>query len=117
MMAPRLFRLAFVAAILVLSIALLAPSHRLPSEVELLSDKAWHVLAFALFALIARLALVRASFLALFLGLVAFSGAMEVLQATMNLGRRGEWIDLVANAIGVAIGLAAGRALYAVLRA
>jgi VanZ family protein len=38
-------------------------------------------------------------------GLIAFSGLMEILQGVMHNGRDAEWLDLVANMLGVTTGL------------
>ena len=38
-------------------------------------------------------------------GLIAFSGLMEILQGVMHNGRDAEWLDLVANTLGVTTGL------------
>ena len=36
---------------------------------------------------------------------VAIGGLIELLQGAMGLGRDAEWLDLVADALGVALGL------------
>lgn len=40
---------------------------------------------------------------------LALGGAIEVLQATMGLGRTGDWRDLLADGLGVAAALFASR--------
>jgi hypothetical protein len=36
---------------------------------------------------------------------VAIGGVIELLQGAMGLGRDAEWLDLVADTLGVALGL------------
>jgi VanZ family protein len=38
--------------------------------------------------------------------LLVFGAGVEVAQATMNLGRSGDWRDMIANSVGIAAGLA-----------
>ncbi len=42
-----------------------------------------------------------------FIAPVLFSGAMEVAQATLTVNRQGDWMDFLANSIGVIAGGAA----------
>ena len=70
-----------------------------------LSDKVLHVVAFALLALWFSGQFSRRSFVGLAAGLLAFGGLVEVLQG-MTTYRSAEWLDLTADAGGIAIGLA-----------
>jgi len=38
-------------------------------------------------------------------GLIALGGAIEIAQGVMRLGREAEWLDFLANSLGVSIGL------------
>ena len=44
---------------------------------------------------------------------IAFSGAIELMQAYLTVHRSGDWLDFAANAVGVVLASAAG---YLVLR-
>ena len=48
----------------------------------------------------------RRDYPALIFALVLFGGAIELLQASMGFGRRAEWMDLLADAAGIIIGIA-----------
>ena len=96
---PRLRHAAFwlcVAAVLVL--ALLPATAPLPSTGW---DKANHALAFGVMALLGRWAY-RRSTAALVLGLFAYGGLIEALQA-LTPDRSSEWGDWLADCIGMAL--------------
>ena len=78
------------------------------------SDKLVHALLFAALALTGRLAGIRARPLAL--GLLAYAGVSEVLQAVLPIDRDGDWHDALADLLGAAIGLACAGVLRRVLR-
>jgi VanZ family protein len=85
----------------------------LPEVPFTLRDKVLHLLAFAL--LILPMTLVdpgRALRLAPVC--IAFGAAIEVIQPTF--GRGAEWLDLLADALGVGLGLGAGWVLRAAFR-
>jgi VanZ family protein len=87
---------------------------RPPSAADTGWDKLNHVLAFAgpCFAGLAALPqATRHAAMRLALGLVAWGGALELLQTRLP-PRSGEWADLLADAVGVAL----GAALYALAR-
>lgn len=80
-----------------------------PSAADTGWDKLNHVLAFAgpMFAgLAARGRPTRAEALGLGLALLAWGGALELLQGLMP-PRSAEWADWFADAVGVAVGAAA----------
>jgi VanZ family protein len=82
---------------------------RPPSAADTGWDKLNHVLAFAGPCFAGLAALPRATRLAalrLTLGLVAWGGMLELLQTQLP-PRSGEWADLLADAVGVAVGAAA----------
>jgi VanZ family protein len=53
--------------------------------------------------------LARARHGLLFIALFAYGALIEVLQGLLPTGRTAEWQDLVANALGIALGLALAR--------
>src|SRR5205085_1959428 len=103
---PRPARLAlYTLAVAILLWLCLAPSNELPQPG--IGDKwqhsvAWMVLTVTGLALSSWRPRAIAAF-ALALGV-----AVEILQATMGLGRDGDWRDLVADAAGIAVGQALG---------
>ena len=70
-----------------------------------LSDKVLHIVAFARLALWFAGQFSPRSYVGLAAGLVAFGGLIEILQG-MTTYRSAEWLDLTADAGGIAIGLA-----------
>ena len=103
-----------LTAVLALGIlvATLWPSHAPPVPFTL-RDKVLHLLAFA--ALILPMAVTeprRALWLAPLC--IAFGAAIEVIQPAF--GRGAEWLDLLADALGVGLGLALGWLLHKALR-
>ncbi len=113
---PRPARIGlFALALLVIAWLSLSPIEELPVSVSLW-DKAQHAIAYFGLALIGAWAFPdRSGRLAV--GLVAFGVGVEILQATMALGRQGDTIDAVANTLGVAVGLALAWSTRALLRA
>ncbi len=45
------------------------------------------------------------------LGLFAFGVSIEILQAAMNIGRAAQWVDVLANGIGIAIAVGVTRSV------
>jgi len=77
------------------------------------SDKTHHLIAYACLMLPA--ALRRPKYLwAIALFFITWSGLIELIQPYVN--RYGEWVDLLANTVGVAIGVLLGGLLNLVLR-
>ncbi len=97
-------------AVGVLLFLCLAPSDELPRGAERIWDKAQHATAWLV---LVELGLAfwpgRPRAIAGF-GLV-LGAVVEVLQATMGLGRDGDWHDLIADVVGVAAALAVARLL------
>lgn len=108
----RVWRLLFWLLCAAVTALMLWP--RPPASIDLIGwDKANHALAFAGLALAGLLALrqtTAASASALLLALLAWGGALEVLQSHLP-PRQGDWADLLADGVG----LLAGAALYGVL--
>jgi len=96
--------LAVLATVTALS---LSPLPELPLPDVASSDKLHHLLAYALLALPASIAGPR-GWIWIALGLVAWSGLIEIVQPFVN--RHREWADMVANGSGVLIGSTAGTA-------
>ena len=92
-------------AVGVLLFLCLAPSDELPPGAERIWDKAQHATAWLV---LAGLGLAfwpeRPRAIAAFA--LVLGAVVEVLQATMGLGRNGDWHDLVADVVGVGAALA-----------
>ena len=81
-------------------------------------DKTNHLLGFAVLSLLARCAYARLGVVGTLVGLLLFGVLIELLQA-MTPDRFSEWGDLVANGVGIVVGLVlfqAGRLLVQALR-
>jgi VanZ family protein len=92
------------AGLLVLSLVMfLLPAEDLSPNAP--NDKVTHLLTFAVLALSGRWARVPA--LPLLGGLAAYAAATEVLQALLPINRHGDVRDLLADVLGVLLGLAA----------
>ena len=102
---PRPLRLALYAlAAAILLWLCLSPLDELP-KVTLWDDKAEHAVAwFVLTGTGLLLSHYRPRAIAAFA--IGLGAAVEILQATMGFGRDGDWRDLVADTLGVALALA-----------
>lgn len=96
-------------ALQVVVVGWLAFDPRPPTEGLAVWDKLQHAGAFAVMAITAILALPGRPAGA-GLGLLAYGAFIELVQ-TFIPGRSGEWADLLADAVGVALGLALARTL------
>lgn len=97
---PAQRRWAFwLCAASVLALCLMPPAQHLPSTGW---DKANHALAFAVLAVLG-LAAYPARAARVLLGLLAFGALIELLQSLTGY-RTAEWLDLVADAAGLAAG-------------
>jgi VanZ family protein len=104
---------AWAALILVLT---LLPPEDMPGVPtwELLSfDTAAHAFVFGVLTVLVLFSLRRqrqfpalraAAFPVAIIGSTLFGGLIEVLQSSMNLGRQGEWTDLLSDGIGAVLG-------------
>ena len=90
----------FVTAMAVLFLAIVPTSTPLPTTGW---DKSNHVIAFSALAYLGQKAFSQNAF-KLIIGLIAFGGLIELLQ-TFTPTRFGEWQDLMADTIGIFIGL------------
>ncbi|SPA40324.1 conserved hypothetical protein [Cupriavidus taiwanensis] len=99
---PLRWRLLFWAsAAAVLALSLMPPTQPLPTTGW---DKANHALGFALLGLLGARAYAARGWL-LWLGLVAYGGVIELLQGQTGY-READWLDLLADMVGVAAAMA-----------
>ena len=96
-------RVATVLAVLAVSWLALVPAP--PPQADTGWDKANHALAFAVLALLAEGGWGPGRARAIAAGLMAYGALIEGLQTQLP-PRCGDWADLMADAAGVAIGLA-----------
>jgi VanZ family protein len=101
-----------IFVLLVMAVAYLALTPAPPAGMDLGWDKLNHVAAFGALAFAGLLSCPgsRSQRVAVFLGLLAYGGAIEILQLFVP-GRACEWRDLLADAAGIAVG--AGIAAHA----
>lgn len=95
-----LARLAFWASLAALTVASLVPVTLLPPQAMNIWDKAQHAVGFAWLAGLGLMAYPRHA-VTLCLGLLAWGGAIELMQAATGW-RYGEWIDWLADGVGIA---------------
>lgn len=94
-----------VAALVLQLVVLYSPGSSVPSVPIPGLDKAIHLFIFALPALLIR-RLTRRYWPLLLLG--AHAGLSEVIQHFFVAHRGGDWLDMVTDLVGVAIGVALG---------
>lgn len=97
-----------ITIILLISILILSliPIARAPEFHQ--NDKAYHLLTYFLLAFPSGLKEPR-KFVVFILFFVVFGGAIEMIQPFLN--RSGEWLDFLANCIGIILGFSCGAAL------
>lgn len=102
--AQKVWRL--ILLILLIAISYLALSPAPPKSVGSSWDKLNHALAFASLAFCGfwSFSTWRSRWLGLPLALLAYGGAIELLQLQIP-ERDGEWVDLLADGLGIAMGL------------
>lgn len=103
---PRVAFTITLGLALVVAIATLTPSDRMPSAPG--SDKLHHFLAFGALAFPMAFARPRA-FLWIVLGVSAYGGVIEIIQP--HVGRHGDVWDALANATGALLGATVGLVL------
>jgi hypothetical protein len=99
---PRLMRLLFWGALSLLSIAAVLPGSYLPPITNEIWDKAQHALAYAALTLIGFSVFANRK-PALVGGLFFHGAAIELVQALL-VWRYGDWLDWVADAVGIVTG-------------
>lgn len=101
-------------AVLLIAITWLALSPAPPRTVDTGWDKSNHAIAFAALAFTAVWALWPRprQWLLLVVALLAYGGAIEVAQSFVP-PRSGDWLDLLADGLGITIGLIAAAPLAA----
>lgn len=107
-----LARAAFVGLLVLTTAMLLLPRPELSEHAP--DDKVGHVLTFVVLGLAGWWA--RVPLLPLAIGLAAYAGATEVLQSLLPVNRHGDPQDLLADLVGLVIGLAAGALLTRLAR-
>ena len=103
-MARVLWRSAFLFACVVNLVGVYAPAQPGPSVSLPYADKVAHVLLFAAVAWTGRKVGLRALVLGIVLGLHAVTS--EILQGTLLPERSGDPFDVLANLVGIGLGLA-----------
>ena len=98
---------------LFLTYMLLSPPKGLPQELPLFegADKVFHVVIFAVLSFLYKATFSRQAFGRCFLILILYGIATELAQEYMHLGRSGDPLDLLADAIGIVLGYRAMRLL------
>jgi hypothetical protein len=92
-----------IAMLLAITIVCLMPSTALPQTG--ISDKSEHALAFGAVAFWFGSILMRYDVPWLAVLLVAFGALIEISQAAMGWGRSGDIKDLLADSVGIALGI------------
>lgn len=112
------WKVAFWALVVLTTVMSLMPNEQVPSSL-VFWDKAQHTLGFAVLAVLGLLAYPLAVPRVL-AGLLLFGAGIECAQALTGW-RQGDWMDWLADAVGIALGTAAvavwahlrGRSLFA----
>ncbi|MDM7942988.1 MAG: VanZ family protein [Hydrogenophaga sp.] len=98
----RLIRIAFWCSAAALVIASLMPVDLLPPQAASIWDKGQHAFGFAWLALLGLLAFEKRPWTVV-VGLVILGGVVELLQAATGW-RYGEWLDFLADGVGIVFG-------------
>ena len=106
---PGFARPGFWALLLCVAVLSLLPTDYLPPPIFSLWDKAQHALAFTALAALGLQAYPRRRWQVL-AGLLVFGGLIELAQAATGW-RYGEWADWLADAVGLALGMALAESL------
>ena len=105
----RLFPVLLILYWLFLTYMLLSPLKDLPQELPLFegADKVVHVAIFALLSFLYKATFPRQAFWLCFTLLLLYGIATELAQEYMHIGRSGDPLDLLADAIGIVLGYGA----------
>jgi VanZ family protein len=102
---PRLWLAMSVALVAAIVYSSLAPDFELPVPTPDGFDKVEHFTAYCGLALWFTGLYPRARYWQVVTGLLALGLAVEIAQGTMQLGRSADVLDMLANAVGVLVGL------------
>jgi VanZ family protein len=100
---PRAWLALAWIAVAAVFIAGLLPMRGGPS-LGLINDKALHAIGYAALTVILCGIFRRSRYVWIALGLFAMGLSIEYLQDAMGYGRQREWLDVVANSIGILAG-------------
>jgi VanZ family protein len=112
----RRYALALLVAVVIVLLSLLPmPDMKVGVEVPL-ADKWTHMVMYGVLTLVIWFEYRRSHkqwdigklLLFAFLAPIAMGGALELMQAHLTTCRSGEWLDFVANTIGVCLGTVGG---------
>lgn len=112
----RRYALALLVAVVIVLLSLLPmPDMKVGVEVPL-ADKWTHMVMYGVLTLVIWFEYQRSHnqwdigklLLFAFLAPIAMGGALELMQAHLTTCRSGEWLDFVANTIGVCLGTVGG---------
>ena len=96
-----------VMLVIAATVVCLVPDHELPASFEL-NDKVSHLVGHGTLAAYFTGLVPRRHWWKIFVYLLMFGAAIEVAQYYMHVGREGDVRDVLANGIGVLLGLLAG---------
>ena len=98
-------KLLFWLLLITIVVLSLLPASELPGGIFNFWDKAQHAMAYAVLAVLAVRAYPGQPRLRTSTGLLLLGAVLELAQAASGL-RYGEWSDLLANGLGIALGMA-----------
>lgn len=98
----QLIRITFWCSAAVLAIASLVPVELLPQQAATIWDKGQHAFGFGWLALVGLLAYSHKP-RTMIIALLAYGGVIELLQLATGW-RYGEWLDFLADGVGILIG-------------
>lgn len=101
---PRLWLVTGWILIVLSVIVSIVPAQHLPQPPGI-SDKAEHLVAYALLSLWFAGIYPRSRYIAIAVGLFVMGIAIEWVQGAMNLGRQADLRDVIANSVGICAGL------------
>ena len=96
-----------VVLMLAATVVCLVPGHELPASFEL-NDKVSHMIGHGALAAYFTGLVARRGWWKIFVYLMIFGAVIEVAQHYMQVGRNGDPRDLLANFVGVSLGLLSG---------
>ena len=95
-------QLLFACCIILTSVMAFIPITDIPNAFNIW-DKAQHALAFTVLTIVGNLAYTKLT-KAVYIGLILYGAAIELIQSTLTTTRFGEMSDLLADSVGIAIG-------------